>query len=371
MNVSILLASLQPFVFQGGNYMDVHTILNVQTRRKWEYQVLHEDETCEWLFDFIKEIYEDSETRFLMDQKRSPALMGLEPSIGVASDCEKETLEMIMGLPVINFTKETTHHEQFWSTYGKEIKEMMDKRRNPTEHLCVVADYMENIDSEKLQILAQNLRTLNLIENFVAFILFTPRADSVRYKIYYTFVEINQLVEDNLKRCIEHNRIFGYEGISWRKLYKKYTRHRNCHRRMHFKYREIFATEKFFTFGKRRVADATYHVYQTLANQMVVYIVVHPDSDIERSFNPTSQSQYDVFVLEPETVYYVPPLTTYILMTFQATIFKLYVMKETDFRRLKNIVEMHVVKREWLPNLDIPPELPHMENFCPPVKDVH
>ncbi|GBN18794.1 hypothetical protein AVEN_39718-1 [Araneus ventricosus] len=141
---------------------------------------------------------------------------------------------------------------------------------------------------------------MNPIENFVAFILFTPRADSVRYKIYYAFVKINRLVEDNLKRCIEHNRIFGYEGISWRKLYKKYTRHRNCHRRMHFRYREIFVTEKFFTFGKRRVADATYHVYQTLANQMVVYIVVHPDSDIERSFNPTSQSHYDVFVLEPD-----------------------------------------------------------------------
>ncbi|GBL72894.1 hypothetical protein AVEN_100615-1 [Araneus ventricosus] len=209
---------------------------------------------------------------------------------------------------------------------------------------------------------------MNLIRNFVAFILFTPRVPSVRYKIYSTFVKMNRLVEDDLKRCIEHNRIFGYESISWRKLYKKYTRHRNYHRRIHFRYRDIFVTDKFFTFGKRRVADATYHVYQTLAKQMVVYILVRPDRDIERSFNPTSQKHYKVFVLEPETVYYVPPRTTYVLMTFQVTIFKLVVIKETDFRILRNTVEMHVVKLEWIPNFDLPPETPRIENCFLPEK---
>ncbi|GBL72890.1 hypothetical protein AVEN_100617-1 [Araneus ventricosus] len=135
---------------------------------------------------------------------------------------------------------------------------------------------------------------MNLIDNFVPFILFTPRADSVKYKIYYTFVKMNRLVKDNLKRCIEHNRIFGYEGISWRKPYEKYknamnTRHRNCDQRMHFRYREIFVSKKFFTFGKRKVARATYHIYQTLAKEMIVYILVRPDNDLERPFNPMSQ----------------------------------------------------------------------------------
>ncbi|GBM52745.1 hypothetical protein AVEN_74374-1, partial [Araneus ventricosus] len=93
MNVSILLVSLKPSDFQGGKCMDVYTILNVQTRRKWEYEVRHEDRTSEGLGDFLKEIYEDAETCFLMDQRKSPVLMGLEPSIGVQSDFEKETLE--------------------------------------------------------------------------------------------------------------------------------------------------------------------------------------------------------------------------------------------------------------------------------------
>ncbi|GBO01969.1 hypothetical protein AVEN_88479-1 [Araneus ventricosus] len=93
-----------------------------------------------------------------------------------------------------------------------------------------------------------------------------------RHKTYYRFVAKNRLVKDNLKRCIEHNRIFGYEEIAWRNPYEKYinaekTRHRNCDQRMHFKYWALFVTMKFFTFG-----NTAYHIYQTLTKQMITYV---------------------------------------------------------------------------------------------------
>ncbi|GBM36234.1 hypothetical protein AVEN_111967-1, partial [Araneus ventricosus] len=77
-----------------------------------------------------------------MEARQFPNLTGAEPSIGCFKDVDKGTLKVITGLPVINFTMETTHHKKFWSTYGKEIKEI-DELQYPTERLGVVADYME------------------------------------------------------------------------------------------------------------------------------------------------------------------------------------------------------------------------------------
>ncbi|GBL81244.1 hypothetical protein AVEN_74882-1, partial [Araneus ventricosus] len=163
MNKSILLVWIQYFL-KRERCNDVIFVLDVQSRKKWNFDIPDDSESRKELSDIIKKRYKKALRHISRDERRSPVLTGADPSIGWRTDLERDTLKEITGLHAINFKNETRYHEIFWRMYGDEIEELAEKRKNTYReeleesmeqrlkhiefYLNTVADYMEKFDAE-------------------------------------------------------------------------------------------------------------------------------------------------------------------------------------------------------------------------------
>ncbi|GFS39780.1 uncharacterized protein TNIN_203881, partial [Trichonephila inaurata madagascariensis] len=184
--------------------------------------------------------------------------------------------------------------------------------------------------SSKWRPIPEDLKSLEKeFESSVPFISFIPE---FRTKIYFIVMKQNQQCKENMKRNMDSAQILNplSEKITFSRVSTK-LRHvakqnKNSDQRLFFLHRCLFLTKAYFTFGKRIVKAKEYHIIETTHAAIYIYIMIKKSNDSnekERSLFSDQEKRFKRFVLQPHTAYFIPPGTSYTLITCQKSLFSI------------------------------------------------
>ncbi|GBL57108.1 hypothetical protein AVEN_140617-1, partial [Araneus ventricosus] len=159
------------------------------------------------------------------------------------------------------------------------------------------------------------------------------------------------LYVDNFKRSVSESKkvkFFDPRQVKWARVCKKLKSNpvstkKTSDQRMNFKMDNILLVKQYFSFGFWTVPANEGHVFQTSDAPMLIYELQENSmackprpSTVRRSLVEQDQCYYKRYVLRPNSVYVVPPLTNYLVLTVQKTLFAIDIMAWEDVRGLQD-----------------------------------
>lgn len=174
----------------------------------------------------------------------------------------------------------------------------------------------------------------------------SDRQKNGAYKIYTFEVEPKtKAIKQHEYRCIDATRsAYETKAINWLTVEKKLllpTKKdtKNCDQRMIFVKSPIYLVKCYFTFGCITVDPDQVHIYQTGNNPIYFYKYKGLAKKIRpknRSFQASTQKRFELFMLQPQKMYFIPAGETYLLLTCQKTVFALNILTQKVFEELKD-----------------------------------
>ncbi|GBL68318.1 hypothetical protein AVEN_91090-1 [Araneus ventricosus] len=154
------------------------------------------------------------------------------------------------------------------------------------------------------------------------------------------------LYVDNFKRSISGSKkvkFFDPRQVKWARVCKKLKSNpvstkKTSDQRMNFKMDNILLVKQYFSFGFWTVPANEGHVFQTSDAPMLIYELQENSMACKPSGSLVEQDQcyYKRYVLRPNSVYVVPPLTNYLFLTVQKTLFAIDIMAWEDVQGLQD-----------------------------------
>lgn len=173
----------------------------------------------------------------------------------------------------------------------------------------------------------------------------------------------------NFKRTVSQSKNVQFfdPRVKWEKVCKKLEKpplHNNktTDQRLNFKMDNLLLVKRYFSFGLWTVPVDEGHVFQTTDAPMLAYhlpddsLAATPTPNIvRRSLVKEDAYLYKRYVLRPNSTCVVPPLTRYLILTVQKTLFSVDVMAWED---VKELLDFRTHTTYTLEAYNLPPPTP-------------
>lgn len=148
---------------------------------------------------------------------------------------------------------------------------------------------------------------------------------------------LKTILRESQKKGDNHIKTVFWDKIQQRLYNTSNRKLKNVNVRTFYKCQEcMFLVKYAFTFGHRKVATDTFHVYQMTEKPMLFYHLPQeyashefPPCLTERSFKRLDKPYYKTYILYPRQTYIVPENTRYLILAVQKTLFSLNIVRKT------------------------------------------